>query len=176
MSNTTKWVVGIIIILGVVLIAWQSGILGGPAMSPETATSTGSMTDNSTVTPQTVSALDVELTTGGAAIHALDQELSAAKIAVVTAQLTVIAREMAALANALTAHIANSPAADRPALQATLNDMGKNLSNATSLITAVADNSKTASAEELKQEKTQLQSALIYLQAARADIAAIIRG
>lgn len=173
-----KWVVGVIILIGVVLIAWQSGMLGQLPGSASMATTTdnGSATTVTPVTEKNVSALDVKFTASGAHINALDKDLTAAKVAAVAAELEEIASDMLGFTSALTAHISNTPAAKRPALVALFSDMATQISNAASLITSAADNSKTANAAGLKQAKTQLQTALSYLQAAKTDISKIIRG
>lgn len=177
MSNTTKWVVGVIVLLGAVLIAWQSGMLGQLPGSASTATTAdGSPASSAPVTDKNVSQLDLQLSAGSAHISALDQNLTAAKVAAVAAELESIAKEMAGFSSALNAHISSVSAAKRPALQAAFNDMAAKLSNATSLTATVIDNSKTANPSGLKQEKVQLQTALTYLQAARADISKIVRG
>ena len=178
MSNTTKWVFGVVALVCVVLIAWWTGMFGGAPGSSLMATPSddGVPTTSTPVSDKNVSALDAQLTTGNAHISALDQNLTGAKVAAVAVELEGIAKEMAGFSATLNAHISSVSASKRPALQAAFNDMAAKLSNATSLTTTVIDNSRTASASALKQEKIQLQTALTYLQAARADISKIVRG
>jgi len=170
MSNTMKWVIGVIVVLVIGYFVWSSGIIPGMSSGSQTgaanaaqsgaanAAADSSMSDATLAND--VAGVDAQLKTvnpnGGAAVVAP------------AIQKTVVA--MSLLAVKLQSRIQNVPrGTDTTAMKAAMADLSVQLSNASSNAVAAAQTKITVA-----QARTYIQKAYTALAAARVDLATVI--
>ena len=175
MSKTTKWIIGIVIIVVLALLWWNMNGSGSTSQSAATVNSTSTSLDQ---VHRDVANIDVQMAASAKEVAGLGQ--APTQVAVVTSanHLKTIALLIGQLRIKLETGMVNSKSTS---LLSTLNDMGTQISNASSQAgvvvlnagsitgTATVSNNKT-----LAQSIIQLKTALTYLQVARVDVGTIV--
>ncbi len=183
MSSKTKWIVGVVVIVVAGVLLWKGGILGGvtPASQSGTAANATAPAGESGLSNPVligdVAVIDAQIKVATKNMTSLSRTLSAANLAGAAAQMQVLVELENTLAVKLQSRVASAGTAEA-ALKAVLGDMTRTTSNASSQITAAANNSATATATDvaaLQQARAQLQTALGYIQTARKNAGTIVQ-
>ncbi|MBI2476522.1 MAG: hypothetical protein HYV67_04770 [Candidatus Taylorbacteria bacterium] len=198
MSNTTKWVIGIVIVAAVILGLWRGGFFGGGKRATNDAQSAAALkTAGDKAAPVDVSdatiaqesaAIDAQVRVSGSQFAAFSQAPTVAKADLLAGQFGGISNLMTKLANRIQTrvNILASMGFDTKALQGPLSDMNLQVSYAVSQIGVAGqaaakikpENGSAAQANinsaAIQQMVIELQKPQGYLEAAQKDIKAII--
>jgi len=200
MSSTTKWIVGIVIVVAVILGLWRGGFLGSWGAATEDTQSAaalknvGDKTAPVDVSDATVAresaAIEAQVRVAGSQFAAFSQAPTATKADLLAGQFGSVSDLMNKLAARLQTRVTilKSMGFDTNALQGPLSDMNLQISYAVSQIGVgdqevakiKADNGNASQAGKnnaaIQQAVIEFQKPQSYLEAAQKDIKAIIAG
>lgn len=184
MSSTLKWALGAVAVVLIGGAAWTSGVFGGNPASEQTAAVSNTVIPTATTNDASASMVDVAAL--DTAIKAFTDSVTAAGTAPSKAQLSALAdaskaitAQMNTLAlkiqtQGINAHLSKDA---NTKLQGVLRDLSVQLSNMGSQVSTAAKNSTATSTAAMNMSKDapkQLQKAVEYLKAARADVDAAV--
>ncbi len=191
MSTIVKWVLGILVIIIIIGVLWHIGIFGGTTtttpVQQSAAVSNSTTTANSTVVSDSSidainASINAQATSIAKALSAAGGTPSATQISAIASTFQGSNTLMANLITGLTARITNARSAGgsltvEQTEQAQLTDLGHQLSNMTSQVSAATANTATAypTTAARQQALKQLLVAQTDLKAAQADIATIVK-
>jgi hypothetical protein len=184
MSSTAKWIIGVVVLIIMVLGLWWSGVFGGSSSSTQSAAVTNVTSINNSVLADSV--IDADVAGVDAQIKTIATNLGTVKtptksqISALAANFQTVTVALNNLSTKLSARIinANTSGIQVTTAQAARADLGRQLSNMTSHSSTAGVNAMASSSTSMtfQQSLTQLKSAQMYLQAARADVESILQG
>lgn len=200
MSNATKWVIAVLVVVAVILGLWWSGLLGGAGsevkdvqsaiVAQSASDKTPALDTSDVVIAEETAAITAQMKVVGNQYAAFGQAPTAAKGNLLAGQVSAVSSLMQKLSERFQARITilKSAGFNVEAMQTTASDMNLQISYARSLagqtgqiisqITpGTGDSSQTnKNNAALTQAKIELQKAQGYLVAAEKDIKPVIDG
>ncbi|MDB5224475.1 MAG: hypothetical protein JWO43_97 [Candidatus Adlerbacteria bacterium] len=179
MSKTVKWVLIIIIVAVLAGAVWMSGVLGNKTSTADqpaaAAVAAKTPTNSADISiKDSMRILDTQIAASASTTAALGTAPTAAAINAAARQVQTVATNMSKMTVTFQARAVTNNTSVQ--LQKTFNDLGAQLSNATSNAAAAAKNasSTSASTTTLSTSASQLKTAQAALVAARADLKVIL--
>ena len=179
MSNSTKWIVGLVVVIIVGYLLWSQGIIGGVSQSAAVINTTA-MSPTTTgeslgqLVKRNLSNIDAKMKASNAEIASLGSAPSSSSILLIANHYSTVALLLSDLRVRLESMVVNLKATS---LSPALADLGVEISNASSVAGVVASNvSSSSDAKTLAQAVAQLKITEAYLNLARIDVQTITKG